>query len=223
MVYSYFYNTGKKQKMFIYTIKTFYDKSSKEKPKGVNLQNHEFNLKEEESNESEISSRTVVVDLPENFIKERNKKYLFDMFVRRDKTGGGYIEEYQYRPENKMAIITYKSQMNAQRVLSQQTIVSDGYKFVVKPCSQHDNLNRDEQKSEETVKASDNSQCEVFFKNKFYLVFENLKNKEDREKVSLYATILAKTKPTQTQMVDSSTGKWLIEFSHDKKIGKYLI
>lgn len=202
---------------------------------------------------NDSTDRQVLVHLSECFVKGHDKRYLFDLFVKRDKTGGGYITNFEYFPERLTALITYKSNKTAMRVLSRREIKHDGYNFLIRRVDEatgavskssstnfgqfmkQSELGDDEKsfhKAVDTTKAMSSSLInkssisdennEIFYKNKFYLQVESLKSKSDELKMEKNATILAKTKPEKVTLIDSSSGKWLIELSDDKKIGNLL-
>ena len=187
------------------------------------------------TNESSISKRRVYVRLPENFIKERSQKQFFDMFAKQEITGGGFIENLVYTPESRSAVITYKSGKTAKRVIFRKEITFGEFKFTVRQY--YDNTTQQkrptkpnkETKEDDFLKAeviesiSDNvTSNEVFCKYKVYLVLDTCKGSNDDAKVDRISTILAKSKPQSCHLVDPSIGKWLIEFTPDKKIGNLI-
>ena len=72
------------------------------------------------------------MELTERFLCDGDE-YLLDLIFSNERSGGGDINRLEYIPEGSKAIITYKSENDAKRVLDQKEIVYNDYKFKIKP------------------------------------------------------------------------------------------
>lgn len=79
-----------------------------------------------------IEQRSVTVRFSDVFVERYNQNHLFNVFARRDTTGGGFIENLIYKPNELHAIITYQKKSTADRLIKQRVIrCDDGVVFTV--------------------------------------------------------------------------------------------
>ena len=80
-----------------------------------------------------ISPKKVEVKLPESFVIIDNKNLFTRIFSSEAKSSGGEISDLVYLPEEAKAIVTYKSELVAKRVLERNEVAYIDHKFFVKP------------------------------------------------------------------------------------------
>lgn len=156
----------------------------------------------------------MLVRLQESFVNEQDQNYLSNLFSNRDKTRGGNIESIVYDSDELKALITYTYADTATRVLGRGHICVHGYTFTVTRPDQTDLDMLDKNNDVSSDHNNNNS------RNKFYLVSRVYQTENDREKLTKFAMILAKSKPTQVTLDDASLGRWLVEFPDSKTFGK---
>jgi hypothetical protein len=80
-----------------------------------------------------ISPNKVEVKLPESFVIIDNKNLFSRIFSSEAKSSGGEISDLLYLPEEAKAIVTYKSELVAERVVKIYEVTYIDHKFFVKP------------------------------------------------------------------------------------------
>lgn len=81
-----------------------------------------------------IEHRRVQIKLSESFARLHNQTFFLNLFSQKKETGGGPIENYEYKPHELHAIITYEKKGTADRLLKRCEVHSEGFMFkVTKP------------------------------------------------------------------------------------------
>ena len=166
-----------------------------------------------------ISPNKVEVKLPESFVIIDNKNLFSKIFSSEAKSSGGEISDLVYLPEEARAIVTYKSELVAKRVVERNEVTYIEHKFIVKPyfetvtfvkVSQVNSL-----MSQSSIQENQPSSTREENINKRQLYLKNVASSKSQQDIERFGFYLTNVNVASSLLVDDKKGIWILKFTSD--------
>jgi hypothetical protein len=176
-------------------------------------------LKEDLKEMNVISPNKVEVKLPESFVIIDNKNLFSRIFSSEAKSSGGEISDLVYLPEEARAIVTYKSELVAKRVVDRNEVTYIEHVFIVKPyceqvtfvkVSQINNL-----MSPSSIQENQPSSTREENVNKRQLYLKNVASSKSQQDIERFGFFLTNVNVASSLLVDDKKGIWILTFTSD--------